>query len=168
MCSSDLWATPWENRLLSNAYSTGRRYGDIYGFVTDRLFQKDDFVYNAAGEIEKITVIYKGTARTTYRQSGKHPVYQVHYENSDKVIFAPGDVKFVDVDGDGYITPGDGTNGNPGDQVVIGNSTPRYEYGFRLGADWKGFDVSVFLQGIGKRKIWGSGQIGRASCRERV
>ena len=153
------WATPWENRLLSNAYSTGRRYGDIYGFVTDRLFQKDDFVYNAAGEIEKITVIYKGTARTTYRQSGKHPVYQVHYENSDKVIFAPGDVKFVDVDGDGYITPGDGTNGNPGDQVVIGNSTPRYEYGFRLGADWKGFDVSVFLQGIGKRKIWGSGQL---------
>ena len=31
------WATPWEDRLLSNAYSTGRRYGDIYGYVTDRL-----------------------------------------------------------------------------------------------------------------------------------
>lgn len=153
------WATPWENRLLSNAYSTGRRYGDIYGFVTDRLFQKDDFVYGPDGEIEKITVIYKGTARTTFKQSAKYPVYQVHYENSDKLIFAPGDTKFVDVDGDGYITPGDGTNGNPGDQVVIGNSTPRYEYGFRLGADWKGFDFSIFFQGIGKRKIWGSGQL---------
>ena len=26
------WATPWVDRLLSNAYSTGRRYGDIYGY----------------------------------------------------------------------------------------------------------------------------------------
>ena len=34
--------------------------------------------------------------------------------------------------------PGTGTNGNPGDQTVIGNSTPRYEYSFRLGADYKG------------------------------
>lgn len=153
------WATPWENRLLSNAYSTGRRYGDIYGYVTDRLFQKDDFVYGADGQIEKITVIYNGTARTTHRQTAKYPVYQVQFENSDKLIFAPGDVKFVDVDGDGYITPGEGTNGNPGDRVVIGNTTPRYEYGFRLGADWKGVDFSIFFQGIGQRKIWGKGQL---------
>lgn len=46
----------------------------------------------------------------------------------------------MDLDGDGYITPGTGTNGNPGDQTVIGNSTPRYEYSFRLGADYKGID----------------------------
>ena len=67
--------------------------------------------------------------------------------------------KFVDLDGDGYITPGTGTNGNPGDQTVIGNSTPRYEYSFRLGADYKGIDFSIFFQGIGKRQIWGSGQL---------
>ena len=59
-------------------------------------------------------------------------MYQVHYEDNNKLIFAPGDVKFVDLDGDGYITSGTGTNGNPGDQTVIGNSTPRYEYSFRL------------------------------------
>src|SRR5690606_12537766 len=75
------------------------------------------------------------------------------------MIMSPGDVKFVDVNGDGYITNGDNTNGNPGDRVVIGNSTPRYEYGFRLGADWKGIDVGVFLQGVGKREIWGAGQL---------
>lgn len=153
------YLTNWEDRELSNQYSTGRRFGDIYGLVTDRLFQKEDFVYGADGKIVKTTVIYKGTARVTNKQTSPYPVYQVHYENGDKLIFAPGDVKFVDLDGDGYITPGSGTNGDPGDQKVIGNTTPRYEYSFRLGADYKGFDFSIFFQGIGKRKIWGSGQL---------
>lgn len=153
------YLTPWEDRKLGTTYSTGRRYGDIYGFVTDRLFQKEDFVYGADGQIEKITVIYNGTAHTTNKQSSPYPVYQVHYEDNNKLIFAPGDVKFVDLDGDGYIMPGTGTNGNPGDQTVIGNSTPRYEYSFRLGADYKGIDFSIFFQGIGKRQIWGSGQL---------
>ena len=153
------YLTPWEDRKLGTTYSTGRRYGDIYGFVTDRLFQKEDFVYGADGQIEKITVIYNGTAHTTNKQSSPYPVYQVHYEDNNKLIFAPGDVKFVDLDGDGYITPGTGTNGNPGDQTVIGNSTPRYEYSFRLGADYKGIDFSIFFQGIGKRQILGSGQL---------
>ena len=153
------YLTPWEDRSLGTTYSTGRRYGDIYGFVTDRLFQKEDFVYGADGQIEKIIVIYNGTARTTYKQSSEYPVYQVHYEDGNKLIFSPGDTKFVDLDGDGYITPGTSTNGNPGDQTVIGNTTPRYEYSFRLGADYKGFDFSIYFQGIGKRKIWGSGQL---------
>lgn len=43
-----------------------------------------------------------------------------------------------------------------GDLKVIGNSTPRYEYGFRLGAEFKGVDLSVFFQGVGKRELWGN------------
>ena len=153
------YLTPWEDRKLGTTYSTGRRYGDIYGLVTDRLYQKEDFVYGEDGQIEKVIVVYNGTAHTTNKQSSKYPVYQVHYEDGNKLIFAPGDVKFVDLDGDGYITPGTSTNGNPGDQTVIGNTTPRYEYSFRLGADYKGIDFSIFFQGIGKRQIWGSGQL---------
>jgi hypothetical protein len=42
-----------------------------------------------------------------------------------------------------------------GDLEIIGNSNPRYEYGFRFGGDYKGFDISIFLQGVGSRKIWG-------------
>src|SRR5690625_6680389 len=52
---------------------------------------------------------------------------------------------------------GDGTIDNPGDMKVIGNSTPRYEYGFRIGADFKGFDLGVFFQGVAKRDLWGAG-----------
>ena len=34
------------------------------------------------------------------------------------------------------------------------NALPRYEYSFRLGAAWKGFDIDLFFQGIGKRDMW--------------
>ncbi|HUC80811.1 MAG TPA: hypothetical protein VMR70_07835, partial [Flavisolibacter sp.] len=36
------------------------------------------------------------------------------------------------------------------DRQIIGNPFPRYTYGFRGNADWKGFDFSFFLQGVGK------------------
>jgi hypothetical protein len=73
--------------------------------------------------------------------------------------------KFKDLNGDGVINPGNrlikNANGEPdyGDLKVIGNSTPRYEYGFRAGADYKGIDVSVFIQGVGKRDVWEMGSL---------
>lgn len=154
------WNTPWENRLIHNNYATGRRYGDIYGYVTDRLFQKEDFIYDDNGNIQQTIIIWEGTAKRTNQLAGKNPVYQTYFEDGNQVLLVgPGDVKFVDVNRDGYITPGKNTFGDPGDQVVIGNFTPRYEFGLRLGADYKGFDASVFFQGVGKRKIWGAGQL---------
>ncbi len=153
------YLTSWEDRSLGNGFSTGRTYGDIYGYVTDRLFQKEDFVYDANGNIQMVNVIYNGTIRPTHQQATDYPVYQVHYENGDKLIFSPGDVKFVDINQDGYISPGSSTNGDPGDRTVIGNSTPRYEYSLRLNLDYKGIDFSIFFQGVGKREIWGSGQL---------
>lgn len=153
------WATPWEDRLISEAYSTGRRWGDIYGYVTDRLYQRGDFVYDSSGNIVRENVIFRGTLRSTNKQTAQYPVYQVIFEDGNNVVCSPGDVKFKDLNGDGFIDGGTGTNGDHGDLTVIGNSTPRYEYSFRIGADWKGFDFSMFFQGIGKRKIWGAGQL---------
>lgn len=54
----------------------------------------------------------------------------------------PGDIKYLDVNNDRVI--------NNQDQTVIGNQIPRYTFGLRLNADYKGFDVSIFLQGVGK------------------
>ena len=51
----------------------------------------------------------------------------------------PGDVRFVDVDGDGVI--GDG------DKTYIGKGIPDWVFGINLGFDWKGFDFSMLLQG---------------------
>lgn len=154
------WKTPWENRSLGTAFSTGRRFGDVYGFVTDRLFQKDDFVYDANGNFVQTDIVLNGTSKRTNVLSGPNPVYQTYFEDGNQtMLISPGDIKFVDVNGDGYIDAGKNTNGDAGDRVVIGNSTPRYEYGFRFGGDFKGFDLSIFLQGIGSRSVWGSGQL---------
>jgi hypothetical protein len=90
---------------------------------------------------------------------GKKPVYQSFLQNSSNFFFGPGDVKFRDVNGDGEINNGKGTLTDHGDLEVIGNSNPRYEYGFRVGADYKGFDLSAFFQGVGRREIWGNGML---------
>lgn len=65
----------------------------------------------------------------------------------------PGWPKFKDQDGDGKIEKGY-TLGNTKDLKVIGNATPRFEFGVDLGMDWKGFDLRVFLQGVGKRDYY--------------
>ncbi|HEY4290905.1 MAG TPA: TonB-dependent receptor [Puia sp.] len=68
-------------------------------------------------------------------------------------IQGPGDIKYKDVNGDGLINGGTGTPANHGDLVNLGNTSPRYNFGINLGAQWKGFDLTVFLQGTGKRSI---------------
>lgn len=153
------WNTPYENRIIDNTFTTGKRYGDIYGYVTDRLYQKDDFVYDVNGNFVKTTIVWQGSSKITNQLAGKNPVYQTVFEDGGNLVIAPGDVKFVDVDGDGYITSGKGTFGDPGDRVVIGNSMPRYEYGMRIALDYKSFDLAIIGQGVGKRAIWGSGNL---------
>ena len=66
---------------------------------------------------------------------------------------APGDVKYLDLDGNGTISAGDGTPSSPGDLVYLGTTNARYTYGFDLGLSWKRFDFSVFFQGALKRSF---------------
>lgn len=61
-------------------------------------------------------------------------------------LYGPGDVKFKDLNGDGKIDQGEGTPEDHGDLKVIGNTTPRYQYSFRLGGEWKGFDLDMFFR----------------------
>lgn len=65
--------------------------------------------------------------------------------------WGPGDIKYVDQNGDGVINDGKGTLTDPGDLKVIGNTLPRYNIGINAGASWKGVDFSMFWQGVGKR-----------------
>ena len=68
--------------------------------------------------------------------------------------WSPGDIKYVDLDGNGDITYGTSTVANPGDRKVIGNSTPRYSYSLFTDGSYKGFDYSIFIQGVGKRDYY--------------
>ncbi len=130
--------TEWDSNDLINTNYTGKEYGEIWGFETDRYFDFNDFNgQNADG-----SWIYKnGVADQTKLQSGGF-------------VYGPGDIKFVDQNGDGVIDWGKGTPGDHGDLIKIGNTTPRFQYSLRLGADWKGFDLDIYMQGVGKRKYW--------------
>ena len=126
--------TQWESNDLINTKYTGKEYGEIWGFQTERYFTPDDF--NADGTYKEGVASQKGL------------------EKDKGFTYGPGDIKFVDQNGDGVIDWGDGTKDNHGDLVKIGNTTPRWQYSFRLGADWKGFDIDLFFQGVGKRDMW--------------
>ena len=62
-----------------------------------------------------------------------------------------GDIMYADLNGDGKIGKGSDTLAEHGDKVLLGNSTPRYNFGLNLDAQWKGFDMKVFFQGTLKR-----------------
>ncbi|MCH5248217.1 MAG: SusC/RagA family TonB-linked outer membrane protein, partial [Muribaculaceae bacterium] len=132
----------------SGNYTEGQNFGDIWGFETDRYFTVDDFTWDTAdGKWQS------GATATGYANGVPS---QAALEGSP-FFFGPGDVKFKDLNGDGVINGGKGTVDDHGDLKVIGNALPRYEYSFRVGGDWKGFDLDVFFQGVGKRNMWATG-----------
>ena len=156
-----------DTKELSSWY-VGKRYGEIWGYQVDRLYQYDDFEQDAAGNLIYRALTEADTddpnciGRYAYilkpGPNGEKPVYQAYYQSGD-FVFGPGDVKYKDVNGDGKLTYGTETTDDHGDLTIIGDETPRYEYSFRIGADWHGFDVSVFFQGVGKREMWGDGPL---------
>lgn len=131
-----------------NDFTQGLYYGDIWGFETDRYFTVDDFTWNTAdGKYAP------GATQTGYAQG---IASQAEMETGN-FHYGPGDVKFKDLDGNGTINAGERTMDDHGDIKVIGNAMPRFEYSFRLGGAWKGFDLDLFFQGVGKRNMWATG-----------
>ncbi|MDE6423777.1 MAG: TonB-dependent receptor [Muribaculaceae bacterium] len=63
----------------------------------------------------------------------------------DTSILGIGDAMYADLDGDGNI--------DYDDVKLLGNTTPRYSYSLNLGGQWKGFDLNVIFQGVGKASI---------------
>jgi len=129
----------------------GKTYGEIWGYKVDRLFQNDDFKWENGALVrgtDAYGAIYQYADGKNYATQGKI--------TSGNLISGPGDVKFVDLNGDGVIDNGKQLIDDHGDLTVIGNTTPRYEYSFRVDLGWKGIDFSMFWQGIGKRDMLGS------------
>ena len=60
-------------------------------------------------------------------------------------------MRYVDRDGNGII--------NSNDRYVLGNAFPRYTFGFTYTFTWKGFDASIFINGVGKRDMMVRGEL---------
>lgn len=106
------------------SYYKGAKLGDIWGYTTLGIAQSQE---EMDAHLKKVDQSALGSGWTA------------------------GDIMYKDLDGDGKINGGEGTANKPGDKRIIGNSTPRYNFGLNLDAAWKGFDIKVFFQGTLKR-----------------
>lgn len=124
------WVTKFNNRdkLLSMTYYEGMEIGEIWGYSVGGLFKDQDDINNYTANVDQSRIIVSGSN-----------------------ILKPGDMKFLDLDGDGEISTGANTADNPGDRKIIGNSSIRMQYGFNVNASWNNFGFSAFFQGVGKR-----------------
>lgn len=111
-------------------YYNGRKFGEIWGLTTIGIAQTDEEMTEHLSKVDQSSVGSNWQA---------------------------GDIMYKDLNGDGKINSGENTKGNSGDYSIIGNSTPRYNYGVTLDAAWKGFDFRCFLQGVAKRDYWTPG-----------
>lgn len=112
-------------QLFANTSSTGKRYGQAFGYVADGFFQKSD---DLDGD---------GTISAAEMQQKGYPV-----QNFTTVH--PGDVKYMDLTDDDKI--------DSNDRQAIGYSTtaPDLYYNFHLGAEYKGLGIDAMFQGVGK------------------
>lgn len=118
-------------RSFAKSYYEGQRIGEIWGYRIDGLFFSDEEAAMYPVDQSNVNFIIQSSAGAEQGVRG-------------------GDLKFVDLDGDGVISLGKNTVDDPGDREIIGNSEPRYQYGINLGFNWYGFDFSVFFQGVGR------------------
>ena len=116
-----------DNKTFAKSYYEGMKLGEIWGFVADDLFQSDEEAAEYSSQVD-LSYVNK-------RVPGG--------------VWKGGDLKYIDLDGNGKIDIGSNTVDKPGDRKIIGNSRVRLQYGFTLGFDYLGFDVSAFFQGTG-------------------
>ncbi|MFD1816605.1 TonB-linked outer membrane protein, SusC/RagA family [Pseudarcicella hirudinis] len=98
----------------------GSAYGTFYGWKTNGLYQSQDQINADAG-----------IAKDPRKAQG---------------LIHPGDVRFVDLNGDGVI--------DNKDRTIIGNPQPKVTYGFNTNFAYKGFDLNLFFLGVGGVDIY--------------
>ena len=105
---------------ISDLYicKVGHPLSEMYGYVYDGVYQYSDFDEVSPG---------------VYRLKDEIP-----NNTNDRANIRPGDPKLRDINGDGRVTTEDRT--------IIGHGLPIHTGGFTNNFEWKGFDLSIFLQ----------------------
>lgn len=110
---------------ILTTYRKGQVLGETWGYKTDGFFQT--------------TADVASWSNQSFLWSGR---------------WNPGDLKYMDLDKNGIINSGKNTSSDYGDMVILGNQLPQYLYGINASASWKGIELSVFFQGVGKQDLY--------------
>jgi len=136
------------------------KYNVSANFSTTRI--KNDYVERAASTNQYDN--WRNNSNDRYKDIrwGKKAIGQfTSYEdilnspiqdNNGNKSLLPGDLKFEDVNHDGIIDDNDV-------QPIGHGSTPRMYYGLNIGAQFKGFDMTLFFQGAAGHDIYLSGDV---------
>lgn len=109
----------------SGNWYEGRNAGEIWGYKSSGIIQTqaEADAYNDAFDTSYLTA----------------------------VKFEPGDLKFLDLDGNNKINRGSNVLNDMGDMSIIGNTTPRYLFSLNGSISYKDLSLSMLFQGVGKR-----------------
>jgi TonB-linked SusC/RagA family outer membrane protein len=117
------------DKILTDYY-VGQQIGEIWGYQVEGLFQSEEDILNSPS--------------------------QANIPNTNTRKNYVGDLKFKNLDGDDVIYHDLNQVGHSGDKSIIGNSEPRYAFGVNLNADWNGFFIGAFFQGVLKQDYYPS------------
>jgi len=129
--------------ILSDSKNKIVNYGGQDTYVTGLNYIREGYPVNTYFAYEFDGLIRDQKQLDEYKKLGGVP--------SDIGI---GDAKFKDINGDGKISTYTDNPGQDGDVVNVGNISPRYTFGVNLGAKYRNFDLSVFIQGVGNKTLF--------------
>jgi len=137
----------WQDHIGDFSYSVSANFSDY--------LSKIDFLNNAdiisGGKIKRAGYYFN-----EYYGYVCEGIYQTQEEVNNSAVLnssvTVGDLKYKDISGpdgvpDGKISP-------EYDRVPLGNSLPRYQYGGQINASWRGIDLSMAFQGVGKQNAY--------------
>ena len=127
-------------------YVQGEKLGNIYGYQTIGIAQTQEEMDAYLDQLDMNYFNYHGYFPSDLRQG----------QSALGSGWGAGDIMYADINGDGRVSEGEYTMQNHGDLQVIGNSTPRFQFGIDLNASWYGVDLRLFFQGVMKRDYWQS------------
>ena len=134
---------------LSDARSKILRYpnetGDIYSYYNGK-YLNEIWGYESVGIAKTDAEMTEWLKKNKPNWGSNWGAGDVMFKNLADRKDASG--KIID---EGIVNSGNNTLDDHGDLKRIGNSTPRYRFGLNLDAEWKGFDFSIFFQGVLKR-----------------
>ena len=128
----------WKDRIGKLNYSVAVNFSDARTKIVDlkgTQFLGDQAILEGSEFNEWFGYMSSGIFQTPAEVTGA-PVLNANTK--------AGDVRYIDLNKDGKITP-------EGDKKLLGGSMPRYIYGGNIRLDYRGFDLGIVFQGVGKK-----------------